>query len=78
MDINEEYPVAINGVQHIMHPPTHLKEWLGKRESEIIIIFRNLQKEVIKKSFESFCGLDKKILLKGLKIFYIEIFIINK
>ncbi len=64
LDTNEEYPVAINGVQHIMHPPTHLKEWLEKRESEIIIIFRNLQKEVIKKSFESFCGLDKKNIIE--------------
>lgn len=62
LDTNDGYPVAINGVQHIIHPPTHLKEWNTKKGSEIVIIFRNLKKEQIIKSFERVCHIHNNSL----------------
>lgn len=57
LDTDDGYPVAINGVQHIIHPPTHLKEWDKERHSEIVLIFRNLKKESLVESFVNFCNL---------------------
>jgi G3E family GTPase len=51
-----KYPIAIHGVQHLVHPPVHLTTWPDKdRRSRIIFIVRNLTQETIERSFKAFC-----------------------
>ncbi len=48
-------PVVINGVQHVVHPPTHLDRWPdADRGSRIIFIVRNLPRERIEASLAAF------------------------
>ena len=52
-----DYPVAIHGVQHLVHPPVHLTSWPSQdRTSRIIFIVRNLSPEAVERSFKTFCG----------------------
>ncbi len=52
-----EYPIAIHGVQHLVHPPVHLTTWPSQdRTSRIIFIVRNLTPEAIERSLKIFCG----------------------
>jgi len=51
-------PVLINGVQHIVHPPSHLERWPDlDRRSRLIFIVRGLQRERIQQSLAVFNGL---------------------
>ena len=51
-------PVLINGVQHIVHPPSHLEEWPdADRRSRLIFIVHGLQRERIERSLAVFNGL---------------------
>jgi G3E family GTPase len=51
-----EYPIAIHGVQHLVHPPVHLKSWPDEdRRSRIVFIVRNITREAIERSFKAFC-----------------------
>jgi G3E family GTPase len=51
-------PVVIHGVQHIVHPPVHLKAWPdGNRSSRIVFIVRDLSREHIEASLRAFNGL---------------------
>ena len=51
------YPVAIHGVQHLVHPPVHLKEWPDDdRRSRIVFIVRGLDRQCIERSFAVFSG----------------------
>jgi G3E family GTPase len=51
-------PVLINGVQHIVHPPSHLEEWPDDdRRSRLIFIVRGLQRARIERSLAVFNGL---------------------
>jgi G3E family GTPase len=51
-------PVLINGVQHIVHPPSHLEEWPDTdRRSRLIFIVRGLQRARIERSLAVFNGL---------------------
>jgi G3E family GTPase len=51
-------PVLINGVQHIVHPPSHLDEWPDSdRRSRLVFIVRGLQRERIEHSLAVFNGL---------------------
>jgi G3E family GTPase len=51
-------PVIINGVQHVVHPPLHLKSWPSKdRRSHIIFIVDDMKKEDIERSLSVFNGL---------------------
>lgn len=51
-----EYPVAIHGVQHLVHPPVHLREWPDHdRRSRIVFIVDGLEPETIEQSFKTFC-----------------------
>ncbi len=51
-------PVLINGVQHIVHPPTHLDAWPDQdRRSRIIFILRDLSEAKIKHSLQVFNAL---------------------
>lgn len=48
-------PVAIHGVQHLIHPPTHLRAWPdGARRSRIVFIVRGLDPAAIEASLAAF------------------------
>ncbi len=47
-------PVAIHGVQHLIHPPEHLLGWRGPRRSQVVFIVRDLQAAAIRASFAAF------------------------
>ncbi len=48
-------PVLINGVQHIVHPPSHLPDWPGEnRQSRIIFIVRDMDQATIEASLAAF------------------------
>ena len=48
-------PVLINGVQHIVHPPSHLERWPdADRRSRLIFIVRGLQRARIERSLAAF------------------------
>jgi hypothetical protein len=50
--------VLINGVQHIVHPPSHLEEWPDSdRRSRLVFIVRGLQRARIERSLAVFNGL---------------------
>lgn len=58
IDVGESYLVAINGVQHIIHPPTHLLLDAGqKRESELVFIAKDIPTSTIQHSFSTFMKL---------------------
>jgi len=51
-------PVLINGVQHIVHPPSHLERWPdADRRSRLIFIVRGLQRSRIERSLAIFSDL---------------------
>jgi len=51
-------PVLINGVQHIVHPPSHLERWPDSdRRSRLIFIVRGLQRARIERSLTVFNSL---------------------
>jgi G3E family GTPase len=53
--IGSETPVAIHGVQHIVHPPVHLPTWPdGERRSRIVFIVKDLPKSRIEASLAVF------------------------
>jgi G3E family GTPase len=48
-------PVLINGVQHMVHPPSHLEAWPdADRRSRLIFIVRGLQRAPIERSLRAF------------------------
>jgi G3E family GTPase len=54
-------PVLINGVQHIVHPPSHLEEWPdADRRSRLVFIVRGLQRARIEHSLRVFNNLVNK------------------
>ncbi len=55
LDVGEDGPVVLNGVQHILHPPDHLDEWPdGDHRSRIIFITRRVPAEEILLSLRAF------------------------
>jgi G3E family GTPase len=54
-------PVAIHGVQHVVHPPVHLKRWPDRdRRSRIVFIVRDLDGALIERSLRAFNRLAEK------------------
>ena len=52
LNIGENYPVLINGVQHMIYPPQHLNEWPnGTHDSQLVLITAGLDTEKIAASF---------------------------
>jgi G3E family GTPase len=50
------YPIAIHGVQHLVHPPVHLFGWPGSdRRSRIVFIVRGIERDAIERSLNTFC-----------------------
>lgn len=55
VDVGDDGPVVINGVQHIIHPPHHLTSWNGEeRNSQIVFIMKNIEPESIMASLVAF------------------------
>jgi len=51
-------PVLINGVQHVVHPPTHLTGWPdGDRRSRLVFITRGISRARIEASLATFNAL---------------------
>ena len=51
-------PVAVHGVQHVVHPPVHLKRWPDDdRRSRIVFIVRGLEQRAIESSLAAFNAL---------------------
>src|SRR5260221_3613735 len=50
------YPVAIHGVQHLVHPPVHLPVWPDSdRRSRIVFIVRGIERDAVERSLNAFC-----------------------
>jgi len=55
----EASPVAIHGVQHLVHAPVHMNHWpKGPRQSRLVFILEDLDPNLIRKSFAAFMGLS--------------------
>jgi len=55
----EDRPVAIHGVQHLVHAPVHLTHWPdGPRHSRLVFILEGLEPDQIRRSFRAFMGLS--------------------
>jgi G3E family GTPase len=53
--IDSEQPIVIHGVQHCLHSPVHLTSWPGSdRRSRLVIIVRDLDTQLLRRSFETF------------------------
>ena len=53
-------PVLIQGVQHLVHKPMHLKAWPeGDRRTRLIVIVRGLDPREIERSFRAFMQLGQ-------------------
>lgn len=50
-----ETPLVIQGVQHLIHKPVHLKAWPdGVRRTRIVVIGQGLDQALVQRSFEDF------------------------
>ena len=50
-----ETPVAVHGVQHLVHPPTHMNAWPDTdRRSRLVLIVKGLAPTAIERSWRSF------------------------
>ena len=59
-------PVLINGVQHIVHPPSHLPSWPNEnRQSRIIFIVREMDQRLIESSLATFNKLGNPAVQPG-------------
>lgn len=53
--IDSEQPIVIHGVQHCLHSPVHLARWPNdERKSRLVIIVRDLDTRLLRRSFEAF------------------------
>lgn len=58
LDVGEAGPVVLNGVQHTIHPPEHLRSWPGdESRSRLTFIMRDVKPEEILASLGAFAGL---------------------
>jgi G3E family GTPase len=54
----EARPVAVHGVQHLVHAPTHLEAWPdADRRSRLVFIVENIDPDLIRRSFAAFARL---------------------
>lgn len=53
----EDRPVAVHGVQHLVHAPVHMAHWPeGPRVSRLVFILDGLDPDRIRRSFRAFVG----------------------
>lgn len=59
----EDRPVAIHGVQRLVHPPVHMKAWPdADRRSKLVFIVEGLDQAVIERSLRVFNDLSDRLL----------------
>lgn len=52
-----EPPVAVHGVQHLVHPPVHMRGWPdGDRRSWLVFIVDGMEREAVEASLLAFTG----------------------
>jgi G3E family GTPase len=57
--VDEANPVAVHGVQHLVHPPQHLRAWPGEdRRSKLIFIVDGIEPDQLRRSLAAFMTLD--------------------
>ncbi|WP_022792380.1 CobW family GTP-binding protein [Marinococcus halotolerans] len=66
LNTGEDFPVSLNGVQHLIHPPAHLNEWpTDAFESYLVFILRDINPQLIQQSlsvFQKYIGSDVELL----------------
>jgi G3E family GTPase len=55
LDVRDTGPVALHGVQHVIHRPEHLDR-AAFRGSRVVLIVRDLDPELLERSFRTFLG----------------------
>ena len=64
---DSETPVVIQGVQHLVHAPSHLDAWpSGKRKTQLVFIARNLDPVAVEHSFGTFQSLGRANASSGI------------
>lgn len=58
LDIGEDFLVNINGVGHIIYPPTHIKKTKKQNISYLVFIAKNLNLKKVLSSLQSFLALN--------------------
>lgn len=59
----EDRPVAVHGVQRLVHPPVHMSAWPDERRgSRLVFIVNGLDPALIEESFNVFNGLADRVL----------------
>ena len=55
LDTGAEGPLVLHGVQHVIHPPTHLEAWPDEdRASRIVLIVRGIERGEVEASLRAF------------------------
>jgi G3E family GTPase len=55
-------PVAVHGVQHLVHPPLHLAAWPDSdRRSRLVFIVDGLERAAIERSLGAFLGASPRL-----------------
>lgn len=55
LDVGGTGPLLVNGVQHVVHPPTHLKSWPDEdRRSRLVFIARGVEPRQVETSLLAF------------------------
>lgn len=58
LDVGDDGPVVLDGVQHVIHPPRHLEEWPDDdRRTRIVFIAKGVGADDILASLDAFAGL---------------------
>jgi G3E family GTPase len=57
----QDRPVAIHGVQHLMHPPTRLAAWPegDPRTSRLVFITRDLPRDAVEDGLRAFAAASR-------------------
>jgi len=56
-------PVAVHGVQHLVHPPIHMAAWPdADRRSRLVFIVDGLDRSLIERSLQAFLRLGSGAL----------------
>src|SRR5260370_41164841 len=58
----EERPIAVHGVQHLVHAPTNLSRWPSEdHRSRLVFIVQGIEPDVIRRSFSIFNRLNAPV-----------------
>jgi len=59
--VGREEPVVVQGVQHLIHKPVHLERWPeGVPRTRLVLIVRDLDEALIRRSFNAFMRLGTR------------------